>query len=486
MKRTIVVAVTLALVLGALPMSTILGSAATFTTVNDSFDGTGHCKNGNPGVNCNIYDGKEFVWLNGGPDGAALADGEYFFAVLAPGGQPNPNDGTAKNLSDDFTTRDQRTFTSTGGVLSAPSGHLLDSNLIRLAPYADTPNNGGVYILAICGPSAGSPATASQCKYDAFKIRAGQPAEPLEGCLSGTKFYDTNNDGQRGSAAAEPGIAGWSIYVAPPATVEGGSIKTVATDSNGDWQVCFGAPANGSLAGTYDIREGVAPAASGWTQTYPNATTTWSGAKTANATVSVAAATKSYTVSVSGDDDFFVTSLDFGNVCVSRPGGLTMGFWSNRIGQALIDAADRTALNSFYLANGSGADTNFANNGAYKNWLLAASATNMAYMLSAQMSATYLNTVNAYGGSNPITNPNAIVTNSCGTFDTTADGCSVAELIGYAQWLITNNPYTVAASAARTEQERVKNLFDAINNNQNLVLPPGTCAVPTLTNPFGV
>ena len=50
------------------------------------------CKNSQ--VNCNIYGIKPDVWLNGGPAANGLGpDGEYFFAVLVPGGQPNPNDG---------------------------------------------------------------------------------------------------------------------------------------------------------------------------------------------------------------------------------------------------------------------------------------------------------------------------------------------------------------------------------------------------------
>ena len=85
--------------------SALAVSGAGWTTVNTATDGSGHCKNGNPGVNCNIYDGKQYVWLNGGPAAGGLApDGSYFFAVLVPGGQPNPNDGGAKNLSDDFDT----------------------------------------------------------------------------------------------------------------------------------------------------------------------------------------------------------------------------------------------------------------------------------------------------------------------------------------------------------------------------------------------
>ncbi|MBL8056292.1 MAG: hypothetical protein JNK29_06310, partial [Anaerolineales bacterium] len=78
-------------------------SGAGYTTVNQAADPGNHCKNGNPGVNCNIYDGKEYVWLNGGPAANGLGpDGTYFFAVLVPGGQPNPNDGGPKNLSDDY------------------------------------------------------------------------------------------------------------------------------------------------------------------------------------------------------------------------------------------------------------------------------------------------------------------------------------------------------------------------------------------------
>ena len=71
-------------------------TGAAFTTTNTAVDGTGHCKNGNEDINCNIYDGKQFVWLNGGPNVAYVGDGTYFFAVLAPGGQANPNDGSAQ------------------------------------------------------------------------------------------------------------------------------------------------------------------------------------------------------------------------------------------------------------------------------------------------------------------------------------------------------------------------------------------------------
>ena len=148
-------------------------SGAGFTTVNEAADGPDHCENGNPQVNCNLYDGKEFVWLNGGPAANGLGpDGQDFFAVLEPGGQPSPNDGGAKNLSDDFDARTNRTFTVTGGEVSAYAGtHDFDAPFIRLFPYADTTNPGGVYIMAICSLGRGYPVNPRDCKYDAFKVR---------------------------------------------------------------------------------------------------------------------------------------------------------------------------------------------------------------------------------------------------------------------------------------------------------------------------
>ncbi|TMG27400.1 MAG: hypothetical protein E6H95_08420, partial [Chloroflexi bacterium] len=105
---------------GAIANTPVKGAA--FTTVNETADGTGHCNNGNPNVNCNIYDGKQYVWMNGGPVTAAPSDGTYFFAVLVPGGQggnENPNDGTPLNLSDPTggDTYQNRKFTIANGVI---------------------------------------------------------------------------------------------------------------------------------------------------------------------------------------------------------------------------------------------------------------------------------------------------------------------------------------------------------------------------------
>jgi hypothetical protein len=180
-------------------------TGAAFTTTNPDVDAVGGvteadlCKNGNPAVNCNIYGGKAYVWLNGGPAVAYVGAGTYFFAVLQPGGQPDPNDGAAKNLSDqtadpwpagsdngDGSPRPSgdaltnRTFTVDGsGQVSYGGSHEFSGNKIRLMPYDDTPNHGGVYIMAICylGPAGGPLATSvtpSKCKYDAFKVKQAE------------------------------------------------------------------------------------------------------------------------------------------------------------------------------------------------------------------------------------------------------------------------------------------------------------------------
>lgn len=161
-------------------------TGAVYTTVDETIDGPGKCKNGNPAINCNHYTGKPYVWLNGGPASNGLSpNGKYFFAVLQPSGQSDPNDGTPDNLSDNFDTYQNRTFTVTNGEVSAYTGtHTYDApnDKIRLYPYADTANNGGVYIMAVCyiGPTGASyPVTPSSCKYDAFKVPDSDTTPPV-------------------------------------------------------------------------------------------------------------------------------------------------------------------------------------------------------------------------------------------------------------------------------------------------------------------
>ena len=80
---------------------------------------------------------------------------------------------------------------------------------------------------------------------------------------------------------------------------------------------------------------------------------------------------------------------------VQLPG--TLGFWSNKNGLATMNdggsvCSELALLNGLYLRNAAGTRMNFGcDYNAFKNWLLSATATNMAYMLSAQLEAMELN-----------------------------------------------------------------------------------------------
>ena len=198
-KRTLLFAIGAMLVIaapaGAAKPVTFGGGNALMTTINYAFDSGNHCQNGPPAatvvVNCNIYDGKQHVWFNGGPtstSGFSHGDGKYFFVVLEPGGKSGSehpyNDAGVlgdENLSDDFDTYQNRTFNVVNGeIVSTDGTHTLaldpyvNQNKLRLLPYSTTTNPGGVYQLAVCWLGNGYPITnTSDCaKSDNFKTGA--------------------------------------------------------------------------------------------------------------------------------------------------------------------------------------------------------------------------------------------------------------------------------------------------------------------------
>ena len=328
-----------------LPGSTsAIVAGAAFTTDNPGV--TDACLNGgshsSPGVNCNIYTAKGDVWINGGPSAGQnhLTDGTYFFAVLEPGGQPDPNDDGAKNLSDTNTlggladpnlcggggntltgcgdAYTNRTFTVTGGHVSFYGGtHAQDATysgtlgtLINLMPYDTTSNNGGVYILAICAvPSSpttgtGAPgAVASICKYDAFKVKESEPPPPpgkIQSCFSGIKYRDDNKSGN--FTGGETLLPNWVIDVS-----DGTNTYTTTTDESGFWSWCE--PEHDSASGTttYTFEEELQ---TGWKQT---GNTVDEGIYSSNV-ASHDLDNFVYSVEVPNDESASADSLDFGNI----------------------------------------------------------------------------------------------------------------------------------------------------------------------------
>lgn len=157
-------------------------SGAIFTT-----DGSGEP------VNLNIYDAKEDVYLNGGPginapdDAAGLPAGTYSFQVTDPSGKTL--------LSSDPVACRQFSVDGSGVITSvAPAGacpHVTGADgedggrTVQLFPYADTPNNGGVYKvwvtptkdLSCTAPGNKNCFVPHHSKTDNFKVRTGAIVE---------------------------------------------------------------------------------------------------------------------------------------------------------------------------------------------------------------------------------------------------------------------------------------------------------------------
>jgi hypothetical protein len=234
--------------------------------------------------------------------------------------------------------------------------------------FDDTPNNGGEYkvwvtrvgdFLALggdlnCNPKNGNGAATCRqknldgfqgghIKTDNFKVRGRNL-----GAITGVKYYDANNNGDRDGDPLEAGIAGWPIKACKTASGNGngGSIPNVGdcaetvTGTNGEWAfVNLG-------AGTYCIREALARDIDSdpldpqfnsidWKQTEPTSPATSvlyaSGCNT-NGTFDDDAMNGVYSVVISGN---VVGDRDFGNVAFERvpfEGGLTWGYWKTHTG----------------------------------------------------------------------------------------------------------------------------------------------------------
>jgi hypothetical protein len=183
--------------------------------------------------------------------------------------------------------------------------------------------------------------------------------------ISGKKFYDAN-----ANAALDTGegpVAGIKIMIANCGTdgsCAAGSqtnSQTVYTGNDGSWSAILRAPTQ-----YYIVNEVLPPG--GWVQSYP---TTNNGVY----------------VGMVGGTAPDQTKLCFGNFCLGPGGGKTLGFWSNKNGQALFGADDLAEMVALNLRNADGSHFNPASYASFRTWILSATATNMANMLSAQLAA---------------------------------------------------------------------------------------------------
>jgi hypothetical protein len=399
------------------------------------------------GVDLNIYTNKSDVYLDGGPqsNGPSLPAGSYYVQVTEP-------NGTLLGTSVGAANPTPFVVASDGSSACIQLSSVLIKNSDHSVGYDDTTNAGGEYkVWASKDPSFPNDGS----KTDNFKVNVNPNGQGVS--ITGIKFYDLNLNGVQDPG--EPGINFWfvDLYKLNTSTNLYEFVSDDDTHGNGTYSFT-----NLDPSGKYGVCEVIPSAAPVWVATTA--------------------------LSASGLTP--PASANFGNVCLGADSGLTLGFWSNKNGQALESASDLCFLNTLNLVNGAGAafdpipsgcpspTTTQLNNGkaALKSWLLGGTATNMAYMLSVQLTAMELNTLHGqspadtlYIGANTASACSAAgvtvtLVNPSG-FTTVANLMSAANsALG-----VSGGNLTVGASALRTCQEDLKTALDDGNNNKNFV-----------------
>ena len=318
------------------------------------------------GVSLNIYSDKDAVYLDGGPthSGAdGLPDGEYYVQVTEP-------DGTSLGRS--VGASDEPPVSVTGGEFD--QCYQLSAILIKASDsspgYDTTSNPGRKYKVWVSNESS---FINSSTKTDNFKVREGE-GPPPQATLHVRKFYDANANGINDDGQL---ITGWKTRIQDNIDYIRYTPVDIIVDPD-----------------EYTVTE-FSPLETNWLQTTPNP-------------VRLTLA--------DGEDK----TAEFGNLCLGAGGGRTLGFWSNNNGKALMNdggtmAPELALLSSLNLRNKNGSNFDPTTYARFRTWLLDADAVNMAYMLSAQLSAMELNVeAGLVGGSALVYAPGAISANSLG------------------------------------------------------------------------
>jgi hypothetical protein len=372
------------------------------------------------GTNINIFSSKDAVYLDGGPahpGAAGLPDGEYYVQVTEPNG--------VVVLGTSIGSSDETPAVVVNGEFQ--QCYQLSNILLKASDfspgYDDTNNLGGEYKVWVSSSNAFD---NSQSKTDNFKVKGNGDVDPPQATLHVVKYYDANANGIFDSG--EQSITGWKFHIQDGIDYIRYSPVTVIVDPD-----------------LYHVTEFMTQETN-WINTDPGPT--------------APVALSKDIVLADGDTG----NVAFGNLCVGAGGGLTLGFWSNKNGQAIYQSNGSNAmLTALNLRTAPGLNFDPADYRAFRTWILSASATNMAYMLSAQLAAMELNVYNGkVDGTSLIYAPGATSANSLGF-------ASVNDLMNEANISLGANGSTVSAGAVRTYQEALKNALDRANNNLNFV-----------------
>jgi hypothetical protein len=370
------------------------------------------------GVDLNIYDSKDAVYLNGGPahpGAATLPAGSYYVQVTTPAGDL---------LGTSVGSTDETPLVSDGTVvnciqLSAVLKKASDDTI----GYDDTTNPGGEYKVWASTVSTFDPASS---KTDNFKVHEGETITPTY--LRVRKYYDANANGAKDGS--ELYLDGWRFNIKDGINVD--------RDTPVDMQV---------EPDTYTVTE-QKPSENNWINTDPYEP---------DAFINPASLPFASITLAPGDDK----TVAFGNVCVGAGGGHTLGFWSNKNGQATMsdygaDGPELQMLRDASLRNANGSAFDPTTYAQFRTWLLSANAVNMAYMLSAQYAAMLLNVEAGF------VSPLALAWNG-------SSFVTISSLLAAAETQLVANGSTPDGNANRSAQEQLKTTLDAANNNTNFV-----------------
>lgn len=481
-------------------------------------------------VNQNNYSSKLDVYMNGGPqnDNAnGLPFGVYYFQVTDPNGAtllstdpaicrqalvaPGPAGkgrvmgawaGRPAFCSVNNYPADGFPF-FTGAHVSGLPNPSNNSVGVQLMPFNDTPNNGGVYKLWLIRQTSNTTIVGDQntsrilsfrmsdAKTDNFKVELSEPPPPpppgVTYKLRGCKYYDRNANGVRD--ANEPPLAGVRIIV----SLDGVEDAPIETGADGCWERTGVQPDT-----EFFIREilpltGMEPSFY-WRQTAPGEIAVDVGM---GGIVLVRAHEGTTIGGTPVNDVVTIDGLDFGNICFGPNNtGRTLGYWSNRNGQAemangMVDTSvyPTFADNPIFLELGQGMNGNLsflrrhnlkgdaidikapvtvdfdpATYPQFKNWLLNGNAYNMSYMLSVQLAATSLNVRLRRFPDSQIVDASAICDSSGFCLGLTVIG-NVRRLADQSLGNAGGN-VTISGSPHRDSQELMKNFLDGVNNNR--------------------
>jgi SdrD B-like domain len=277
-------------------------SGAIYTT---TFDGQS--------VNENNYSNKNAVYLNGGPqnqNASGLPDGTYYFQVTDPSGATLLSTDPA--VCRQLLVANGRVVAAEGPACQHPTGIPNSSNgttPVKLAPFNDTPNNGGQYKVWLIRQAANTIVAAdgmhlnfnnNNAKTDNFKVTF----VPCTNCgptslLGGKKFYDANGNTlfDEGEAPVE-GVQ----FVITVTTSEGTTTNTVTTNEAGNWSFEVPTGAEYEIGEYLPYTSSDDESGSYWSQTAP---------------VADSEGFQGYRGTASGDH----FGLNFGDICY-RPNGI--------------------------------------------------------------------------------------------------------------------------------------------------------------------